>query len=415
MLYDNGLIVEYLANLWSGGTSEPAFERAIAMTVQWLQREMTAPEGYFYAAQDADSFPDADAHEPEEGAFYVWSYEELQQFLSSDEIKQLSAEFTLNPEGNFEGKNVLQRRQGGELASGIEVILDKLFLARYGRGAEEFKYFPPARNNQEAKSLSWEGRIPAVTDTKMIVAWNSLMISGLARAYGVFAESSYWDLAVAATQFILNNQWVAGRFYRLNYDGEASVLAQSEDYTLFIKAILDLHAANPKQTKWLKNALAIQEELDNLFWCAEAGSYYNTGSDDSNTLPLRERSYNDNATPCANGVAVANLVRLSLLTNNLEYLDKAQAILSTFGNVLQKYPQTCPSLVTGLYWYLHSVSVKTTSNQLEELINQYFPSATFVLDSDLPENSVGIVCHGLACQKPATTPVELLAQIRASR
>jgi uncharacterized protein YyaL (SSP411 family) len=415
MLYDNGLIVEYLANLWSGGTSEPAFKRAIALTVQWLEREMTAPEGYFYAAQDADSFLGADAQEPEEGAFYVWSYEEVQQLLSSYEIKQLSTEFTLTPEGNFEGKNVLQRRQGGELASGIEIILDKLFSARYGRAAEEFKYFPPARNNQEAKSLSWEGRIPAVTDTKMIVAWNSLMISGLARAYGVFAKSNYSDLAVAATEFILNNQWVGGRFYRLNYDGEASVLAQSEDYTLFIKALLDLHAANPKQTKWLKKALAIQEELDSLFWCDQAGSYYNTGIDDSNTLPLRERSYNDNATPSANGVAVANLVRLSLLTNNLEYLDKAQAILSTFGNVLQKYPQTCPSLVTGLYWYLHPVSVRTTSNQLEELVNQYFPATTFLLDSNLPENSVGVVCYGLACQKPATTPAELLAQIRVSR
>ncbi|ELR98158.1 thioredoxin domain-containing protein [Gloeocapsa sp. PCC 73106] len=414
MLYDNGLIVEYLANLWSGGISEPSFERAIALTVQWLKREMTAPESYFYAAQDADSFPTSDALEPEEGAFYVWNYSELESLLTPYELNQLGAEFTVSSEGNFEGSNVLQRRQSGKLSSSLETILAKLFETRYGRSSKEIDCFPPARNNQEAKFLSWEGRIPAVTDTKMIVAWNSLMISGLARAYAVFSEPSYWDLAVGATKFILNNQWVEGRFQRLNYDGEAAVPAQAEDYTLFIKALLDLYAAKPEETNWLDRALAVQQELDRLFWCSDSGGYYNNGSDNGATLPLRERSYNDNAIPSANGVAIANLVRLSLLTDNLEHLDRAQEILAIFGNVLQKYPQTCPSLVTGLYWYLHPISVRATLNQLGELISQYFPTTAFILDPELPENYLGLVCKGLACQKPATTQAELLEQIRAS-
>ncbi len=91
MLYDNGQIVEYLANLWSAGVQEPAFKRAIAGTVAWLQREMTAPEGYFYAAQDADSFINATAAEPEEGAFYVWSYSELQQLLKEHFMSGVTA------------------------------------------------------------------------------------------------------------------------------------------------------------------------------------------------------------------------------------------------------------------------------------------------------------------------------------
>lgn len=414
MLYDNGLIMEYLANLWSAGINEPAFERAIALTVQWLKREMTAPEGYFYAAQDADNFPTPEAVEPEEGAFYCWSYAELESLLSPYELKQLSGEFRISPEGNFEGNNVLQRRQGDELSSNLESILGKLFEARYGRTAHEIEYFPPARNNQEAKQLSWEGRIPPVTDTKMIVAWNSLMISGLARAYAVFSEPSYWELAVKATEFILNYQWVEGRFQRLNYDGEASVPAQAEDYTLFIKALLDLHSAKPQESRWLNRAIEIQQELDSLFWSSEAGGYYNNGIDDVATLPLRERSYNDNAIPSANGVAVANLVRLSILTDKIEYLDKAQEILAAFGNLMQKYPQACPSLITGLYWYLHPVSVRTKQEQLEELVNQYFPTTAFLLDSDLPSQYVGIVCQGLACQKPATSLPELLGQIRGN-
>jgi len=71
----------------------------------------------------------------------------------------------------------------------VETILGK--LPSYG-AIEALETFPPARNNQEAKTHKWPGRIPPVTDTKMIVAWNSLMISGLARAYGVFRQD--WNL-----------------------------------------------------------------------------------------------------------------------------------------------------------------------------------------------------------------------------
>jgi hypothetical protein len=83
-----------------------------------------------------------------------------------------------------------------------------------------------------------------VTDTKAIVAWNSLMISGLARAASVFQQPSYLTLAANAAHFILQQQWVEGRFYRVNYDGKPDVLAQSEDYALFIKALLDLDQAS---------------------------------------------------------------------------------------------------------------------------------------------------------------------------
>jgi uncharacterized protein len=197
MLYDNGQIVEYLANLWSAGIQEPAFEDAIALTVQWLKREMISPLGFFYAAQDADSFTNPSDPEPEEGAFYVWSYSELQQLLTPEELTELQQEFTVTPNGNFEGKNVLQRRHQGKLSESLQTALGKLFVARYGfamDGNDEapqtssVTIFPPARNNQEAKTHNWLGRIPAVTDTKMIVAWNSLMISGLSRAYGVFQK-----------------------------------------------------------------------------------------------------------------------------------------------------------------------------------------------------------------------------------
>ncbi|HEY9800478.1 MAG TPA: thioredoxin domain-containing protein [Leptolyngbyaceae cyanobacterium] len=414
MLYDNGQIVEYLANLWSAGVEEPAFKRAVAGTIAWLQREMTAPEGYFYAAQDADSFTTPEEQEPEEGAFYVWSYAELEQLLTTAELTELQQQFTVTPKGNFEGKIVLQRRQPGVLSATVESALGKLFVGRYGSTADALATFPPARDNQEAKSANWPGRIPSVTDTKMIVAWNSLMISGLARAGAVFA-SLYLDIAAKAANFILEHQFIDGRFHRLNYQGEATVLAQSEDYALFIKALLDLQAAQPENRFWLEKAIAIQQQFDEFLWSVELGGYFNTASDASQDLIVRERSYADNATPSANGVAIANLVRLSLLTDDLHYLDLAEAGLKAFKSIMSSAPQACPSLFTALDWYRNSTLIRSTTEQINTLTGEYLPTTAFSVVANLPDNSVGLVCQGLKCLPSANTVEQLLQQVQQSQ
>ncbi|NES21775.1 MAG: thioredoxin domain-containing protein [Symploca sp. SIO3E6] len=456
MLYDNGQLVEYLADLWSAGIQKPVFARAIAGTCQWLKREMTSPQGFFYAAQDADNFTNPTATEPEEGEFYVWDYSQLEQHLTPSELTELQEEFTVTVEGNFEGYNVLQRRNSKELSDSIEAALAKLFAVRYGSSPETLATFSPARNNQEAKTGNWPGRIPPVTDTKMIVAWNSLMISGLAKAYTIFSEPAYWQLATNAANFILEHQWLGERFYRLNYEGKPSVLAQSEDYALFIKALLDLYQSqkldvgvfaqhgalaakhlgdnlsmkselyNPNASPsgssttnsnnfWLEQAIKIQEEFDEFLWSVELGGYYNSASDSSDDLLVRERSYVDNATPSANGVAIANLVRLALLTEDLQYLDRAEQALQAFSSIMNQSPQACPSLFTALDWYRNSTLVSSTADQITALITQYFPTSVFTLATKLPENTVGLVCQGLNCKPPARTTEQLLAQVKQSQ
>lgn len=427
MLYDNGQIVEYLANLWSAGIQEPAFKRAISGTVQWLTREMTSPQGFFYAAQDADNFTNPDAVEPEEGAFYVWNYDELEDMLTPSELGEMKKEFTIAPAGNFEGQNVLQRRDSEQLNATVEAALNKLFELRYGSKPDALETFPPARNNQEAKTGNWPGRIPPVTDTKMIVAWNSLMISGLARASSVFQQPEYWNLATGAANFILDNQWVLLRFHRLNYDGKPSVLAQSEDYALFIKALLDLHSSaqvmeNEQESAkfsipnfWLEKAIKVQEEFDQFLWSRELGGYYNAASDSSSDLLIRERSYADNATPSANGIAIANLVRLALLTDNLQYLERAEQSLQAFSSIMNQSPQACPSLFTALDWYRHCTLVRTPHEQLTFLISQYLPASVYKLEIHLPEGAVGLVCQGLKCLEPANNLEKLLEQLQRSQ
>ena len=413
MLYDNGQILEYLANLWSNGVQQPAIQRAIAGTVKWLQREMTSPQDYFYAAQDADNFATPEEVEPEEGNFYVWSYAKLESILNESELAELQQEFIVTPQGNFEGKNVLQRLGSDVLSFNLEQALNKLFTIRYGKSATDIATFPPAKNNQEAKTKDWLGRIPPVTDTKAIAAWNSLAISGLARAYAVFKEQFYLDLATNAVRFILQNQWLEGRLQRLNYDGMATVPAQSEDYAFLIKAFLDLQAACPDDLQWLEHAIKVQTEFDELLWSIEMGGYYNNSTDAGKELLIRERSYMDNATPSANGVAIANLMRLSLLTDNLEYLDRAQKGLQAFSAVMEKSPTACPSLFTALDWFLHGTSVKTSIEKIQQLCSYYLPTTVLRIETELPGDSVALVCQGSFCLEPAISIEQVLEQIQS--
>jgi uncharacterized protein YyaL (SSP411 family) len=423
MLYDNGQILEFLAEAIAAGIHDPAFERAIAGTVEWLQREMTAPEGYFYAAQDADSFTTPNQAEPEEGAFYVWRYEEVGDVMDLESLQDLQTQFTLTPEGNFEhGHNVLQRYQPGALSDRTEAALKALFVLRYGQTPEELSTFPPARNNQEAKETNWPGRIPAVTDTKMIVAWNSLMISGLARTATVLKRPADLTLAMQAAQFILAHQRGDGRFHRLNYEGQAAVVAQAEDYALFIKALLDLHQAaialqalvpTPTLTPHtcLTEAIALQAEFDR-FLGAELGGYYNT--DERPDLLVRERGFDDNATPSANGVAIANLVRLTLLTEDLAYLDRAEAGLQSFAPMLIQMPQNCPSLLAALDWFTHPILVRTTQGAIAQLSEQYSPTVMWRIEENLPDGAAGLVCQGLSCLPTAHSWEQMQTQIQKS-
>lgn len=398
MLYDNGLIMEYLANLWLSGLNEPAIARACELTVTWLQREMLAEEGCFYTSQDADS-------EGREGKFWVWTFAELKKIFSNTELDLLMEEFTISANGNFEEANVLQRKKLGEFSPEIEACLLKLFRRRYGEYSRPTDAFPVARSQDDIRAIDWEGRVPPITDTKAIASWNALMISGLATAYRAFQKPIYQQLAVNATKFILENQWVEGSLQRINYEGQASVAAQSEDYAFLIKALLDLHQAIPEEADfYLQQAIAIQAEFDRGFWDALSGGYFNTTSESSQHLLLRERNYQDNAIPSSNGVAIANLVRLASVTEKLEYLDRAELALKRFGHVISNSPVACPSLLTAFDCFRNHTLVRTNPSQYAYLSHQYLPLVMLRLDRHLssPE-AIAMVCQGFACLEPATS------------
>jgi len=229
--------------------------------------------------------------------------------------------------------------------------------------------FPPAPTNQVAKTHPWPGRIPPVTDTKLIVAWNSLMISGLAQAGRVLQTASYLATAAVAATYIHQHQWLAGRLHRLGYDGVPQVPAQSEDYALLIKAFIDLHQAR----------LAIPAASTEADWL---------------------------------GLAIANLVRLALLTDDLTYRDRAERTLQAFGTILEQIPRACPSLFNGLNWFLNGTVVKASDDIVAELATEFWPTTVLAIDHTLPTGVAGLVCQGTACLEPADSLATLRQQLQ---
>lgn len=415
MLYDNGQIVAYLARLWQQGDRHPHIPYAVGQTVAWLDREMTSPEGYFYAAQDADSFCTAADSEPEEGAFYCWRYDELREHLSPEEFSQLQTHFEITPEGNFEGKIVLKARRRHEQPAAIAPLLNRLFAIRYGADTPKDQPMAVATDNNAAKAHPWPGRIPPVTDTKMILAWNSLMITGLATAAAVWRHHGYWQRATRAALWLDQHQYQGGQLYRLNYGGVVAEPAQAEDYAYWIQALLALHQASlllgEAATPWLERARAYQELFEQELG-AQEGGYYNAPARPD--LILRQREGTDQATPAANGVAIANLIQLFLLTDNPAYLSRAETSLRYFGRLLKDSPQSCPSLLAALQWYLYPVAIQLTAASIDLVSSDWLPTAVFKVQPRLSATDpqpLAIVCTGLRCREPAFSPQQLHEQL----
>ena len=293
MLYDNGPLLGILARAFHL-TGDGRFRSAAEASVGWLAREMSAPEGGFYSAQDADS-------EGHEGRFYVWTPDIARQVLDAREYAVAAAYFGLDRPPNFENREWhLQARGPAADADVLEDARAKLFAARAQRVA-------PGR------------------DEKILTAWNGLMIAGLARAGHVFARPDWLDMACAAADFLQREAWRDGRLLAVCKDGSAKLNAYLDDHAYMLDALLELLQARfrAQDLYW---AQALAELLLAHFEDRERGGFFFT-SDDHEALIQRPKSVYDQATPAGAAVAARGLQRLGHLLGEARYLEAAQRCL----------------------------------------------------------------------------------------
>lgn len=324
MLYDNAqLATVYLEAMQA--TGEERFGRVARETLDYVAREMTAPEGGFYSATDADSR--APSGELEEGYFFTWTLAELQDALGPELAADVAAYYGVTAGGNFEGRSILH----------VPRPLEEVARER-GRSPAELR-----ARIEEARPRLREARArrPApLRDDKILTAWNGLMISAFARGAAVLGEPTYGARAAAAADFVLTSMRDGeGRLMR-SYLGAPRQRAFLSDYAFLIAGLLDLYEARG-EARWLREALTLQREQEALFLDdpgGPAGAYWMTARD-AERLLTREQPKDDGALPSGNAVSIGNLLRLADLTGDDAWRERAEGCLAALGaDLLRRGP-----------------------------------------------------------------------------
>lgn len=305
MLYDNALLLRLFARL-QRIRPEPVVADAAAGIVEWLQREMTSPEGGFFATQDADS-------EGEEGRFFVWDESELVEVLGAEDAALIARLMGVEPGGNFEhGKTVLHRAVSLEAAARLE-----------DRSVAE-----AAQAWMRAKQLLFdarERRPKPHRDEKILAGWNGLMIHALAEAGRVFRKPEWVELAVRASDFAESSLRVDGRLNRVFIEGAARIHAFAEDHAFLSEGELALFEATG-DAKHFERARRLVDEGIRLFADPDGGAFF-LAPVDGEALLQRPRSVWDNAVPAATSSFLHGLLRLHALTGDGRYAEISDRVL----------------------------------------------------------------------------------------
>jgi uncharacterized protein YyaL (SSP411 family) len=287
MLYDNALLAVAYAEAWQV-TGRADFERVTRDTLEYLAREMVSPDGGFYSATDADSKrPDGRS---EEGAFFVWSEEEIRRVLGPGaETDRFVRFYGVTAQGNFEGANILAVAEPDE---------------------HEHAALAPQRAALYAARLH---RPPPFRDEKILAAWNGLAISAFAVGGRVFGEPRYVDAAARAAGFVLDRMRPGGRLARSAKEGRAGAAGFLDDYAFVCAGLIDLFEAT-FEPRWLREAIALADEIERLF-ADPAGGWFMTAADHERLI-AREKPAYDGAEPSGTSVALLCALRLATFTSD---------------------------------------------------------------------------------------------------
>ncbi len=421
MLYDNALLVPpYLEAYQVTGRED--FAQVSRDILRYVDRDMTAPEGAFYSATDADS-PGPDG-EREEGRFFTWTPDEIAEVLDAEPARAVVAYFGVTDAGNYEGRTILHTpRSLPNVAA--ELGLSDASLRRVVGAAREQLY---------AARVT---RPPPLRDDKILTAWNGLMISALAQAALVLDEPVYAERAARAADYLLRTLRQGDRLLRASLAGAARQTAYLDDYAFLIAGLLDLYEADG-DLRWLEEASALDAVLERDYEDASRGGFFRTAADQVSLL-IREKPTYDGAEPSGNSVAVYNLLRLHELTTDDRYRVRAERAFEAFGAMLADSPPAVSEMLLAVDYYLDTpkeiVLVVSADRDdaapfLAELRAQFLPNRILTIVAEGEElerharviplldgktardgRTTAYVCENRICDLPTTDPAVFAMQI----
>jgi len=409
MLYDNGPLLALYAEA-AVATGDALYRDAANGTADWVLAEMQSPSGGFYSSLDADS-------EGEEGRYYVWDRPEVEALVTAEEYAVLAPRFGLDRGANFEQRHwhLHAYRSVADVAAaaGLEVPVAQARLA------SALAKLAGARAQ----------RVRPGRDDKILVAWNGLMIRGLAIAARALERP---ELAVAATRavdFLKSQMWRDGRLFATHKDGRSHLAAYLDDYVFLAEALLELLA-----TRWRSSDLEFAVALADAalaHFADPAGGFWFT-ADDAEALIHRSKSFADEALPAGNGVAARLYGRLGYLLGEPRYLAAAEATLRAAWSALDRYPPAHASLLDALEEQLEPTEIvvlrgpeAVIAGWHRELSRLYAPRRLLLAipesAADLPAalatkpaapDGLAYLCKGTVCEAPLSSLPALVHRLR---
>lgn len=311
MLYDNGQLVSLYSEAYRL-THNPLYKKTIEKTLSFISKELTAPNGGFYSALDADSLT-AQGH-LEEGAYYVWNKEELRTIVGED-FELFAIVFNINDFGYWENGNYVLIQ-----SESLETIAQRFNL-------EVIELQNKKENWEKLLYASREKRKKPRLDDKCLTSWNALMLKGFVDAYKAIGNKSYLDIALKNADFIIENLWTSeGNLLHNHKNGKNTINGYLEDYCFVIEAFISLYETT-LDGKWLQNSRQLTDYCFDHFY-EPASGFFTFTSDIDTALITKHFELEDNVIVASNSAMANNLHKLSIYFENSYYEAVAQKMLN---------------------------------------------------------------------------------------
>lgn len=385
MLYDNAQLVSLYSKAYQK-FKNPIYKEVVYETLEWLDREMTGPEGEFYSALDADS-------EGEEGKFYVWKKKELKATIKPEEWEKFNSYYHIDRLGLWEHGNYILMRKDEK----TELSNDKI------------KEWKKALLQERSK------RIRPGLDDKSLTSWNALMITGFVDAYLAFQNEDFLKAAEKNANWLIKNQYQNdGSLLHSYKKGESKIEGLIEDYSLSIQAFVKLFEATGNE-EYLKIAENWMSYCQLNFKDEESQLFY-TRNLNSQQLIAKSLETSDNVIPAANSIMANNLFLLCHYLDKKEYSIQAQKMMNHIAERMVSYGENYSNwanlhLKLSYPFYEVAISGEQAKLKFQEFQQNFFPNVLWIYsekDSQLAllqNRFIGgdtkiYVCENNVCQLP---------------
>ncbi|KAH8233535.1 hypothetical protein KR026_009558 [Drosophila bipectinata] len=476
MLYDQGQLMAAYANAYKLTRSETFLGYADNI-YKYLVKDLRHPLGGFYAGEDADSLPTHKDTVKVEGAFYAWTWKEIQAAFKhqADRFEGVSPErafeiysfhYGLKPNGNvptysdphghLTGKNIL-----------IVKGSDEETCSNFNLEAEPLEKLLNTAN--DILHVLRDQRPRPHLDTKIICAWNGLVLSGLSKLAncGTAMRQQYMKTAKDLLEFLRKEMYDSERKLLLRScygvavgdpmleKNESEIEGFLDDYAFLIKGLLDYYKASLDLSAlhWAKE---LQETQDKLFWDEQNGAYFFSKLDSPNVIVrLKDGMYmnidiqyafsrfplstdHDGAEPCGNSVSARNLTLLSHYYDEDAYLQRAGKLLNFFADVAP-FGHALPEMLSALLLHENGLDLVAVvgpdsddTKRFVEICRKFYIPGMIILhvDPQHPDDASNqrvqkkfkmvngkttvYICHDRVCRMPVTDPAQLEQNLMAN-